>query len=76
MRVLPDFSRFKNRDHPSVLPLGRELMVEENRIEDLGQEGCRSLGKMLQGPVWYTVWARSHADLETPDGFMNLIRIG
>ena len=30
-------------------------MVAENRIEDLGQEGNRSLGKMLQGPVRDTV---------------------
>jgi hypothetical protein len=42
-------------------------MGEENRIENLGQEGFYSLGKMLQGPVRYTVWARSLADLETPN---------
>jgi len=51
-------------------------MGEENRIEDLGQEGNRSLGKMLQGPVRYAVWARSLAELETPDGFVNLVRVG
>ena len=50
-------------------------MGEENRIENLGEEGNRSLGKMLQGPVRDTVWARSFADLETPDGFMNLDRV-
>jgi len=47
----------------------------ENRIEDLGQEWYRSL-KMLQGPVRYTVCARSTEDLETPDGFVNLVRYG
>jgi hypothetical protein len=51
-------------------------MGEENRIEDMGQEEYRSLEKMLQGPVRYTVWARSLADLETPDGFLNLFRVG
>jgi hypothetical protein len=51
-------------------------MGEENRIENLGQEGYRSLGKMLQGPVRYTVWARSLADLETRDGFLNFVRGG
>jgi hypothetical protein len=47
--------------------------VGKNRIENLGQEGYRSLGKMLQGPVQYTVWARSLSDLETSDDFLNLI---
>ena len=46
------------------------------RLEDLVQEVNRSLGKMLEGPAWYTVWARSFADLETPDGSMNLVRFG
>jgi len=35
--------------------------------EDLGQEGNRSLGKMLQGPVGHTVRNRILADLETPE---------
>jgi hypothetical protein len=51
-------------------------MGEENRTENLSQEGYRSLGKMLQGPVRYTVLARSLADLETTDGFLNLFRVG
>jgi len=59
-----------------VLPQGREVMGEENCVEDLDQEGYRSLGQMLQGSVWYTVWTRSLADLETPDGFVNLVRVG
>jgi hypothetical protein len=37
----------------------------EDCVEDLDQEGYRWLGKMLQGSVWYMVWARSLADLET-----------
>jgi len=48
----------------------------ENSIEDLSKEGNRSLGKILQGPVWDTVRARSLADLEIPDGFVNLVRGG
>jgi hypothetical protein len=52
------------------------MMGEKHRIENLGQEGYRLLGKMLQGPVRHTVWARSLADLETPDGFLNLVRVG
>ena len=48
----------------------------ENRIEDLRQDGNRSLGKMLQGPVRDTLRAWSLAVLETPDGFMNLVRVG
>jgi hypothetical protein len=51
-------------------------MGEENCDEDLDQEGYRSLGKMLQGSVRYTVWTRSPADLETPDNLVNLVRAG
>jgi hypothetical protein len=51
-------------------------MGEENCITDLDQEGYRSLGKMLQVSVRYTVWAKSLTDLETPDGFVNLVRVG
>src|SRR5215475_1910541 len=51
-------------------------MGEQDSIEDLDQEGHRSLGKMLQGSVRYAVWARSLADLETPDGFVNLVSVG
>jgi hypothetical protein len=31
---------------------------------------------MLQNPVRDTVRARRLADLETPDGFLNLLRVG
>jgi hypothetical protein len=51
-------------------------MGEEDSVEVLDQEEYRSLGKMLQGSVRYTVWARSLADLETPDGFVILFRVG
>ena len=51
-------------------------MGEKHCIEDLNQEGYRSLGKMLQGPVRNTVQARRLGDLGTPDGFLDLVRIG
>lgn len=51
-------------------------MVSEDSIEDLRQEGNLSLGKMLQGPVRDTVRAQSFADPETPDGFLDLVRVG
>ena len=51
-------------------------MGEEYCIEDLNQKGYRSPGKMLQGPVMNTVRARRLVDLETPDGFLDLIRVG
>jgi hypothetical protein len=47
------------------------MMGEEDSVEYLDQEGYCSLGKMLQGSVRYSVWARGLADLETPDGFVN-----
>jgi len=59
-----------------VLPQGTEVVGEEDCVEDLDQEGYRSLGKMLQGSVRYIVWARFFADLETPVGFVNLVRFG
>jgi hypothetical protein len=52
------------------------VVCEENRVKDLDEEGYRSLGKMLQDPVRYTVWARSLADFETPDDVMNIVRVG
>ena len=48
-------------------------MGAENRIEDLSQEGKRSLGKMLQGPVRDSVLAPNPAHLVTPDGFVNIV---
>jgi hypothetical protein len=59
-----------------MIPHCRKLSREENRIENLGQEGYRSLGKMLQSPVRVTVWARSIVNPETADGFVNLVRVG
>jgi len=50
-------------------------MGEANRIENLDQEEYRSLGKILQAPVRDTVRARNLADLEIPDGFLNLVRV-
>jgi len=61
--------------HPSVLPQGREVMGEKC-VEDLDQLVYRLLRTMLQGSVRYTVWSRSLTDLETLDGFANLIRVG
>jgi len=49
-------------------------MGVENRFGNLCQEGYRSLRKKLQGPVRYTVRARSLADPVSPDGFLNLVR--
>jgi len=61
-----------DRDNSSVLPhLGR-VMGAENRTENLGKEGNRSLGMILQGPDQ----ARCIADLQTDDGFVNLVRVG
>jgi hypothetical protein len=44
------------------------MMGEEDRVENLDQEGYRSLLEMLQSPVRDTVRARSLADPETHDG--------
>jgi hypothetical protein len=51
-------------------------MPKEDRVQDLEQEEYRSLGKILHGSVRYTVWARSLADLEAPDGILNIVRMG
>jgi hypothetical protein len=34
------------------------------------------LGKMLLGLPHDTIWARSVAELNAPDGFLNLVRVG
>jgi len=51
-------------------------MGQENRIEDQDQEKFRSLWVILQEPVRDTFGDRTFADLETPDGFLNLPRVG
>jgi hypothetical protein len=51
-------------------------MGAENRVEDMGEEGNRSVGEVLHNPVRDTVRATGIADLETPDGCVNLFRGG
>jgi len=51
----------------------REVMNQEDNVENLDQEVYRSLWEMLQGPVRR---ARSFDDFETPVGFLNLLRVG
>jgi hypothetical protein len=51
-------------------------MVAEKRVENLGEEGCRSLGKIQQDPVRDTVPARSLPEIQILDGFLNLVRVG
>jgi len=59
-----------------VLPRGREVMGEEDRVKNQDQDGYPSLWEMLQGPVPNTVRTRSLAALETLNGFLNLLRFG
>ena len=58
-----------------LLRLGK-VVGAENRVEDTGEVGNRSLRKMLLCLVRDTVRARSLADLETSDGCVNLVRGG
>ena len=51
-------------------------MGEEDRDENQDQERYRSLWEMHQGHVQDTFQARSLADLQTPDGFLNVLRVG
>jgi hypothetical protein len=51
-------------------------MGAEDRVENQDKKGYSSLGKMLQCPVRDTVRARNLADLKTPAGFLNLVRVG
>jgi hypothetical protein len=51
-------------------------MGAEGRVENLDKGGYRSLWKMLQGLVRDNIWARGLADLKTPDGFLNFVRVG
>jgi len=48
----------------------------EDRVKNQDQEGYRSLWEVLQSPVRDTVRARSLADLQTPHGFLDLLRVG
>jgi hypothetical protein len=59
-----------------MLPYWRKVLGAEDRIEDVDEERCRSHGKMLQGPIWDTVRAKSLADLKATDGFQNIVGVG
>ena len=48
--------------------------VRRTALKIWARKEIRSLGKMLQCPVRDTVRASSLADLETPDGCVNLVR--
>jgi len=48
MRAVPDPSRLKALDQSSVLLHCRDVMDEENRFENLGQEGNSSLGRCFK----------------------------
>jgi hypothetical protein len=50
-------------------------MGVENHVKNPDEEEYRSLGKILSGPVWNSIWAPSSSNLETPDSFVNLIRV-
>ena len=50
-------------------------MGDEDSVKNQDQERFRSLWEILQSPVRDTVWARSLADRQTPDGFLNLLRM-
>jgi len=51
-------------------------MSEEDSVKNQDQEGYRSLWEVLQSPLRNTIRARSLADLQIPDGFLNLLRVG
>jgi len=51
-------------------------MFEEDRVENQHEEGYRSMWEMLLGPVRDTARARSLVVLDTPYGFLNLLRVG
>jgi len=59
-----------------MLPRCREVMGEEDRVENQDKEGYRSLWEMLQDPDRGTVRNRTLANLLTPDGFLKLLRVG
>jgi hypothetical protein len=52
------------------------MMGENHSFEDLNEEGYPSLGKMFQGSVKNTVGTWRLVDLESPDGFLDLVRVG
>ena len=51
-------------------------MGEDDSVKNQDQVGYRLLWEMLQSPVRDTVRARSLAERQTPDSFLNLLRFG
>jgi hypothetical protein len=50
-------------------------MGAEHRIENLAEEGDRSVGMVLHGPVWDTILAGDLADLKIRHDILNLVGI-
>jgi hypothetical protein len=49
-------------------------MCAEYRVDDMSEEGNHPIRKIFQCPIRNTVRVRSLANLETNDGFVNLVR--
>jgi hypothetical protein len=52
------------------------VVIEEKSVRFVDDEGYRSLGKILQGPLRSAVRVRSLADFETSGNVLNLVRVG
>ena len=50
-------------------------MGKENSVKNNDQEGYRSLWEMLKYPVRDTFSSRTLAELQTPDGYLNLLSV-
>ena len=55
-------------------PQRRRVMGEKNCNEDMDKQRKQLLGKNLQGYVRDKVLCSSHADRETSDGLVNLVK--
>ena len=50
-------------------------MSEEDSVKNQDQDVYRSLWEMLQSPARDSVRTRSLEELQTPDGFLNLLTV-
>ena len=53
-----------------------KVVVAENRVEDMDEEGSRSLGKILQCSIRDVVQARSFSDSDNHVGLVNFFSGG
>jgi len=62
-------------EYAGVFPCWPEVLHSKNCVHYLDEEGCDTLWKLFQRPVWNKVWHCCVPDVETLNDVLNLHEI-